>query len=153
MPIKLQCKNESHHPMDKLPPLKMDKKAIINQFRHYLNYTVGCDDSCKAPACCYEALAATIRERLTERWKNTQKAYQEKKCKRAYYLSLEFLMGIALGNAMLNLGLTDIVKSAMSDLGLTLEDLETSELDAGLGNGGLGRLAAFHKRKVLTVPF
>ncbi len=142
MAVKLQCKNESHHRMDQLPPLKMDKKAIVNQFRHYLNYTVGCDDSCKAPPCCYEALAATIRERLTERWKNTQKAYREKECKRAYYLSLEFLMGRALGNAMLNLGLTDIVKSAMSDLGLTLEDLETSELDVGLGNGGLGRLAA-----------
>jgi len=142
MTVKLQPKNKSYHRMDKLPPLKMDKQAIVNQFRHYLNYTIGRDDSCSAPPCCYEALAATIRERLTERWKNTQKAYQEKDCKRAYYLSLEFLMGRALGNAMLNLGLTDIVKSAMSELGLTLEDLETSELDAGLGNGGLGRLAA-----------
>ena len=77
-----------------------------------------------------------------ERWKNTHYAYDESDCKRAYYLSLEFLMGRALGNAMLNLGIQDAAARAMYDLGIELEEIADREQDAGLGNGGLGRLAA-----------
>ncbi len=77
-----------------------------------------------------------------ERWKNTRWAYEESLCKQAYYLSMEFLLGRALGNAMLNLGITDSVTEALYDLGIHLEELIEIEPDAGLGNGGLGRLAA-----------
>ncbi|HZV82072.1 MAG TPA: glycogen/starch/alpha-glucan phosphorylase, partial [Geobacteraceae bacterium] len=82
------------------------------------------------------------RDRLMERWKNTRYAYEESDCKRGYYLSLEFLMGRTLGNAMLSLGVTDEAAEALHALGLELEDLAEAEHDAGLGNGGLGRLAA-----------
>ena len=63
-------------------------------------------------------------------------------CKRGYYLSLEFLMGRTLGNAALSLGITDMISEALHSVGLELEDLVDAEHDAGLGNGGLGRLAA-----------
>ena len=77
-----------------------------------------------------------------ERWKNTRYAYEDSDCKRTYYLSLEFLMGRALNNSMLNLGLTDTVQQSFHQMGLELENLIDTEQDAGLGNGGLGRLAA-----------
>ena len=83
-----------------------------------------------------------ISDRLTQRWKKTYNAYKKEDCKRAYYLSMEFLMGRTLSNAMLNLGLNDTVSQAMYDLGIDLEELMEAEPDAGLGNGGLGRLAA-----------
>ena len=77
-----------------------------------------------------------------ENWKATKDAYERKDGKRAYYLSLEFLMGRALGNAMLNLGLEAQVEEALHELGLDFEEKIEREKDAGLGNGGLGRLAA-----------
>jgi starch phosphorylase len=83
-----------------------------------------------------------VRDRLMERWKATQQAYVKGNCRRAYYLSLEFLMGRALSNAMLNLGITQATEKALHTLGLDLEELSDIEVDAGLGNGGLGRLAA-----------
>lgn len=88
------------------------------------------------------ALALAVRDRLMERWKNTQEAYRRADCRKAYYLSLEFLMGRTLSNAMLNLGITDAATRALNGLGLRLEEILDSEHDAGLGNGGLGRLAA-----------
>lgn len=75
-------------------------------------------------------------------WNDTQLAYTRKAPKRAYYLSLEFLMGRALDNALLNLGLKDNYDTGVTKLGFNLEDLLGQERDAALGNGGLGRLAA-----------
>jgi starch phosphorylase len=83
-----------------------------------------------------------ISDRLIERWKKTYLAYKAQDCRRAYYLSMEFLMGRTLSNAMLNLGMNNSVEKSMYSLGLDLEELIESEPDAGLGNGGLGRLAA-----------
>ncbi len=83
-----------------------------------------------------------MRDRLMERWKNTRHAHDKTNCKRTYYLSLEFLMGRALCNAMLNLGIGNAVEQGLYDLGLLLEEISATEPDAGLGNGGLGRLAA-----------
>lgn len=77
-----------------------------------------------------------------ERWKATQEFFFEKDCKRVAYLSMEFLMGRSLQNAVYNLGLRDNYAEAMRNLGFRLEDLVEEENDAGLGNGGLGRLAA-----------
>jgi starch phosphorylase len=74
--------------------------------------------------------------------KKTSHTYGESGCKRAYYLSMEFLMGRAMGNAALNLGIEKQVAEALHDLGLEMEELIEMEHDAGLGNGGLGRLAA-----------
>ena len=128
--------------LPELPPLGMDADSLNVDFRRYFTCTLGRDEHCHSSHYTYEALALTVRDRLMERWKNTHAAYNKKKCKRAYYLSLEFLMGRTLGNAMLNLGVKDAVVEALVDLGLTLEEIAEVEHDAGLGNGGLGRLAA-----------
>jgi starch phosphorylase len=88
------------------------------------------------------SLAYSIRERLVERWIITQQQYHKQNVKRVYYLSMEFLMGRLLTNNMLNLGLGGACDKAIKDLGMELEDIIDQEFDAGLGNGGLGRLAA-----------
>ncbi|MEW6599919.1 MAG: glycogen/starch/alpha-glucan phosphorylase [Nitrospirota bacterium] len=90
----------------------------------------------------YTGLAYAVRDRLIERWLATQRSYYNTKAKRVYYLSLEFLVGRTLGNSMVNLGTEDECSQAMEALGCKLEEIRESEWDAGLGNGGLGRLAA-----------
>lgn len=125
-----------------LPALGMDNASISEDFRRYFTHNLGRDRRCRSSYYPYKALVLTIRDRLVERWKNTRYACEKKNCKRAYYLSMEFLMGRALGNSTLNLGLADTTMRALYDLGLDMEELAEAEHDAGLGNGGLGRLAA-----------
>ncbi len=131
--------NES---LSSLPPLTMDAEGIAHDFRRYFCRTLGRDRDCNSTHYPYTALAMAVRDRLMERWQNTQRAYQEADSKRTYYISLEFLMGRALGNSVLNLGLGDAVEQGLYELGLVLEEIAENEPDAGLGNGGLGRLAA-----------
>jgi starch phosphorylase len=109
--------------------------------RHFLR-TLGLSKACISNHYKYQALALTIRDRLMENWRDTKEAVQESNGKRTYYLSLEFLMGRALGNAILNLGLNEQTTKALHDLGIDCEEMIEAEHDAGLGNGGLGRLAA-----------
>jgi len=91
----------------------------------------------------YRALSYTMRDRLMMHWKQTWHSYNNnKKTRKAYYLSMEFLIGRSLSNNMLNLGVESAADEAMYSLGLSLEAIEEAERDAGLGNGGLGRLAA-----------
>jgi starch phosphorylase len=128
--------------LEELPTLRMDAKSLAGDIRRHFNHTLGCDIHSKYAYHLYEAVAMTLRDRLMDRWKNTHYTYRLHDCKRAYYLSLEFLMGRTLGNAVLNLDITEETRQALHQLGLTLEDIENIEHDAGLGNGGLGRLAA-----------
>jgi starch phosphorylase len=88
------------------------------------------------------ALALTVRDRLANRWVETQRQYYEKDVKRAYYLSAEYLLGRLLGNNLINIGLLESAREALKREGVDLEALLETEPDAGLGNGGLGRLAA-----------
>ncbi|KAH6660715.1 glycosyl transferase [Truncatella angustata] len=90
----------------------------------------------------YSAAALAFRDRLITAWNKTQQRQTLSDTKRVYYLSLEFLMGRAMDNAMLNLGLKDVAKDGLKDLGFRIEDIIGQEHDAALGNGGLGRLAA-----------
>jgi len=99
----------------------------------------------------YLSLAYGIRDRLVENWVATQKAYRAQKVKRVYYFSLEFLIGRTLGNSILNLQVEDSVNKALDELSLKLEDLREDEVDAGLGNGGLGRLAACFMDSLATL--
>ncbi len=125
-----------------LPPLEMDVLNLVNDFRRYYTHSLGRDRNSHSVHYAYQALVLILRERLLERWKQTRYAYEESDCKQAYYLSMEFLMGRALGNAMLNLGVEENTALALQCLGMELEELAECEHDAGLGNGGLGRLAA-----------
>jgi starch phosphorylase len=120
----------------------MDSEAIAFDFRRYFAHTLGRDDHCTSSHYPYKALALAVRDRLIERWKRTRSTYEKEDTKRTFYLSLEFLMGRALSNAILNLDVSEEVTQAFIDLGINLDDIRESEPDAGLGNGGLGRLAA-----------
>lgn len=90
----------------------------------------------------YSALSSSIRDKLILHWNKTQQLHTLREAKRIYYLSLEFLMGRALDNAMINLGIKELCGKSVDELGFNLEDVIDIEPDAGLGNGGLGRLAA-----------
>jgi starch phosphorylase len=90
----------------------------------------------------YTALALTVRDRLAKSWVQTAKRYYQHDVKRAYYLSAEYLLGRALGNNLINMNLWDQTREALRHLGVDLTTLLEMEPDAGLGNGGLGRLAA-----------
>jgi len=140
--LKLMIKSKPVDDLTAVPPLGMDVKALTNCFRYYYNHTLGRSKECKATHYPYTALAYTLRDRLIERWKSTHFAYKDSDCKQTYYLSLEFLMGRALSNCMLNLDLNEDVQKSFYQLGLDLEEIADTEQDAGLGNGGLGRLAA-----------
>jgi len=133
------CPNDSTFD---LPPLSLDADGIAHDFKHYYVHTFGRDRQCLSAHYPYQALATTVRDRLMERWKTTRQAYDESGCRRAYYLSLEFLMGRALSNATFNLDLDEAVARGLRTLGLELEEIASTEPDPGLGNGGLGRLAA-----------
>ena len=90
----------------------------------------------------YRAAAATVRDRLSKAWRNTRLRFAQTEQRRVHYLSLEFLLGRSLNNAALNLELEEPLRSAIKLMGLELEEVVEQEHDAGLGNGGLGRLAA-----------
>jgi len=99
----------------------------------------------------YMALAYTVRDRLLNRWLNTNQTYLEKTSRIVTYLSAEFLMGPQLGNNLINLGLYDVVNQAVAELGLNLVDVLEQEEEPGLGNGGLGRLAACYQESMATL--
>jgi glycogen phosphorylase len=128
--------------LTEVAPLGMKPKELAKDIAQHFNSTLGRNKASKSVHYTYTSVAMAVRDRLMDRWKNTQRAYREADCKRAYYLSLEFLMGRALGNAILNLGINTSLEKALQSLGLELEELAEAEMDAGLGNGGLGRLAA-----------
>lgn len=101
----------------------------------------------------FYAAALTVRDMLIDKWITTQQQYYEKNVKRIYYLSLEFLMGRTLGNSLLCLKIYDEFCVAMEELGLDIELLREEETDAGLGNGGLGRLAACFLDSLATLEY
>ncbi|NBK21393.1 MAG: glycogen/starch/alpha-glucan phosphorylase [Spirochaetia bacterium] len=101
----------------------------------------------------YTALALTIRDRIVHQWNLSRKTQKKEKAKRINYLSLEFLMGRAMTNNVINLGIEDELKEALSSLGYTYEELADIEHDAGLGNGGLGRLAACFLDSLATLEY
>uniref|UniRef100_A0A8C9TVA8 Alpha-1,4 glucan phosphorylase n=1 Tax=Scleropages formosus TaxID=113540 RepID=A0A8C9TVA8_SCLFO len=115
---------------------------LKNNFNRHLHFTLVKDRNVATKRDYYFALANTVRDHLIGRWIRTQQHYYEKDPKRVYYISLEFYMGRALQNTMVNLALENACDEAMYQIGLDMEELEDMEEDAGLGNGGLGRLAA-----------
>ncbi len=99
----------------------------------------------------YMALAYTVRDRMLHHWLSSGSTYRKQKSRTAVYLSAEFLMGPYLGNNLINLGLYDTVEQAMADLGLSLPEIMAQEQEPGLGNGGLGRLAACYLDSMATL--
>lgn len=121
---------------------RVDRESLKKSFAHHLEFTIGKNRYTLGVRDIYLALAYTIRDHLIDRWNKTQQSYYDQDAKRVYYLSMEFLMGRTLENSLFNLRMRAVAKMALDELGIKLEDLFDEEQDAGLGNGGLGRLAA-----------
>ena len=124
------------------PSLPMTADSMLEDFTHYFGRMLGRQTIRTKSPFLYQAVVFAARDRLMERWTKTRNATQRDDKRRVAYLSLEFLMGRLLRNALLNLGIEEATSEALERLGLDLEDVYDRERDAGLGNGGLGRLAA-----------
>ena len=142
MPATKLTKSSPTARLSESPILGETTDALCGDIRRHFNFTLGRDKNCKSAHYAYTALALAVRDRLMECWRNTQYAYESADSRKTYYLSLEFLLGRALSNAILNLGIEGPLGTALTELGVDLEELVACEQDAGLGNGGLGRLAA-----------
>jgi len=148
VPKKSENKSKpAYKPFEKLSPttnpLKgMDVESLEFSFVDHLEFSLATDRYSALPHHYFWALALTARDRLIERWIETQQSYYKQDAKRIYYLSMEFLMGRMLGNALINLDLHENMKKALYELGFSLDEICQLENDPGLGNGGLGRLAA-----------
>ncbi|MDR0310309.1 MAG: glycogen/starch/alpha-glucan phosphorylase, partial [Acidobacteriota bacterium] len=118
------------------------KESIKQSILDHLRYTLGKDDYSATKLDIYTSAALTVKDYLAERWSKTQEDYYHKGAKRIYYLSLEFLMGKNLANSIMNLGIYKEFEEAVKELDFDINMLDEIEFDAGLGNGGLGRLAA-----------
>ncbi len=126
---------------------------IAQDFAEHLKYSEDADVYHTSPEGRYNAIALTIRDRIIQQWETSRRTQRAKCAKRVYYLSLEFLMGRAMTNNIVNLGLEKEVKEALASLGYTYEELADVEPDAGLGNGGLGRLAACFMDSLATLQY
>ena len=124
------------------PELPMTSDALLQDIIHYFSHSLGRRTIRTASPFLYQAVVYATRDRIMERWGDTRKAIERDHNRRVSYLSLEFLMGRLLRNALLNLDIEHEASEALQRLGLDLEDIFEREQDAGLGNGGLGRLAA-----------
>ena len=130
-------------PESTLPaPLGFDDSSLRHDTLEKLLYGVGKDVDNATLHDLYSAVALAIRERLLGRWHETQRRIRRRRPRKVYYLSLEFLMGRTLLNAAINLELDKSARLLLEEIGVRLERLVEEEQDAGLGNGGLGRLAA-----------
>lgn len=125
--------------------------VIARAFLDNLSYLQARFPKIATPNDNYIALAYTVRDRLLQRWIQTAETYLSQKSRTVCYLSAEFLMGPQLGSNLLNLGITDAVREALRQLGLDLDTLLDQEEEPGLGNGGLGRLAACYLDSLATL--
>ena len=101
----------------------------------------------------FQAVSYAVKDEIIENWLATQEQYEKDDPKYVYYMSMEFLMGRALGNNMINLTIYDDVKEALEEIGLDINVIEDQEPDAALGNGGLGRLAACFLDSLATLGY
>lgn len=120
----------------------IESYSLTNQFAEHLEFDLVKDKFTVSEDDAYFALSLSVRDRLVRRWLRTQQKYKEEDVKRVYYLSLEFLMGRLLGNALINMDFYDECYNILRESGYSLEEIRGYEHDMGLGNGGLGRLAA-----------
>jgi starch phosphorylase len=132
--------NERHSP-----------ETLAEDIRRHIIYSLGNETYGQNQYRYYNGLALSIRDRLMRAWLNSQHDYYDKMAKRVYYLSMEFLPGRMLMNCLTSLGLEQDCRMVLEQFGMNLEDLEEVEWDAGLGNGGLGRLASCYLDSMATL--
>lgn len=125
------------------------KEAILENIKNQFRKTI--DQASEQEI--FQAVSYAVRDIIIDQWIETHKTYEEVDAKTVYYMSMEFLMGRALGNNMINLCVNDIVREVLDELGVDLNAIEDQEPDAGLGNGGLGRLAACFLDSLATLEY
>ena len=132
---------------------RFDKEVFIESVKSNLKtlYRQTLVDATKQQV--FQAVSYAVKDTIIDNWMETQKVYEEEDPKMVYYMSMEFLMGRALGNNMINLLCYDDVRETLEELGLDLNLIEDQEPDAALGNGGLGRLAACFLDSLATLGY
>ncbi len=151
-----QTTTEKISRLEKLSPStnefkRTDIESLEVSFVNHLEFSLAKDEYSATNLDFFKSLALTIRDRLIQKWIETQQTYYKKDAKRVYYLSMEYLTGRLMGDALNNLNLFENASKAISDLGLDFDTLRELEFDAGLGNGGLGRLAACFMDSMATL--
>ena len=129
----------------------MDRDGLLESMANHIEFSQCKNRYTAEDFDIFRSFALSIRDRLVEFWNDTQQTYHKKKCKQVYYLSLEYLIGRSLKNNLLNLGISDAGEEAIRKIGYDLEEIQELEHDAGLGNGGLGRLAACFLESMATL--
>ena len=127
------------------------KKQIKERYLQHLTHSLAVREEKATDYDRYKAMALSIRDLMVDKWLETKDSHEKKNPKFVYYISLEYLIGRTMGNALINLDIYDAAKDAAKELGFDLEDVREQEVDAGLGNGGLGRLAAFFLDSMATL--
>ncbi len=130
-----------------------DAASMRRSFLDHVRYSRGKNYETSTAHDRFMALSLAVRDRLADRWVKTARTYFEQDAKRAYYLSAEYLLGRALGNNLLSLGMYEAAAESMREVGVELTNLLEMEPDAGLGNGGLGRLAACFLDSLATLGY
>lgn len=134
---------------DQEPDMEMFKRSVLYNVKTL--YRKSLDEA--SPQQIFQAVCYACKDAIIDHWVASQKAFERDDPKTVYYLSMEFLMGRALGNNLINLQMYEPVKKALSELGLDLNAIEDMEPDAALGNGGLGRLAACFLDSLATLGY
>ncbi len=135
----------------RVPPTAIDPDHLVEQFLRRLRLTQAVSWELASPYDRYVAMARSVRDQIVDRMIATQAAYHEQDVKRIYYLSLEYMLGRQLRNSLVCLGVFDTCRERLGQLGIDLDKLCAIEPDAGLGNGGLGRLAACYLDSATTL--
>ena len=151
---KSENKSESKAVTEKnVNKLKFDKDLFKRSVVYNVRTMYRKDLEEATPQQIYQAVSYAIKDQIVDNWMETQKEYEKQDSKMVYYMSMEFLMGRALGNNIINLQASQPVKEALDELGLDLNLVEDQEPDAALGNGGLGRLAACFLDSLATLGY
>lgn len=120
----------------------MDRDSLREDIILHLRHTLGKDERSRTTWDIYRSVVLTVMDRLNDKWLNTQNFYSDNNVKQVYYLSMEYLIGRLLDNMLVNLNIRQEIADALEENGLDYDEIRDAEWDAGLGNGGLGRLAA-----------
>jgi starch phosphorylase len=153
MPMKISTRDKSIKKDSIFFTDKEDPRtySLSNQFAEHMEFELVRDKITATGDDAYFALSLAVRDRLVRKWLRTQNQYYDQDVKRVYYLSLEYLMGRMLGNALINMDLYDECYNILKKDGYSLEEIRDFEKDMGLGNGGLGRLAACYLDSMATL--
>ncbi|MDD5435808.1 MAG: glycogen/starch/alpha-glucan family phosphorylase, partial [Nitrospira sp.] len=132
-------------------PMVISTDSVKESISRHLHYTLGKDTYSSTSRDWFSAVVYTVRDYLMEKWLETHRSYHFEDAKRVYYLSMEFLIGKTLANSLINTGMEEEIKKVLKELGIELNEVFDVEEEAGLGNGGLGRLAACFLDSMATI--